>query len=166
MTWTIRKEAQISACGQYRWSLRRTWPGGNGRVICFVGLNPSIADADIDDPSVRRMIGFAQAWGFSTLSVRNLFAYRATNPDKLLRAPVDAVGGRLGDMAVLTAVTADVTVAAWGAHPAGHARATEVCGLIAYRYPAKQLMCLGTTKGGHPRHPLSVAKTQTLLPYA
>lgn len=160
----MRKEAELSSCGRYRWWLRRTWPGGNGEVVCFIMLNPSTADADMDDPTIRRCIGFAQAWGFSTLSVRNLFPWRATDPTELLAAK-DPTGGSRGDIEVVGGCTAHVAVAAWGAHPLAEQRAARICAQIARTYPGKQLMCLGTTKHGHPRHPLYVPKAQPLIVY-
>src|SRR5438045_3510538 len=96
----LRRAAAISACGRYRWWLRRSWhQGGNGRVLCFIMLNPSTADARTDDPTIRRCMGFARSWGFSTLDVRNLFAWRATEPTELLRTD-DPIGGRCGDRAL------------------------------------------------------------------
>lgn len=46
----------------------------------FIMLTPSTADADTDDPTIRRCIGFAKSSGFGGLYVGNLFAYRSTQP--------------------------------------------------------------------------------------
>jgi len=67
----VSKSADVSECGRYRWSLRRSWmffgeDGGHrpGKgVCCFVMLNPSTADGTQDDPTIRRCINFAQSWG-------------------------------------------------------------------------------------------------------
>src|SRR6185437_4878200 len=83
----LRRSASISECGRYRYWLRRSWGhGGNGKTVSFIMLNPSMADAEQDDPTLRRCMGFAQGWGFSTLSVHNLFALRATDTKELLTA--------------------------------------------------------------------------------
>ena len=90
----MKRSAEISECGKYRWWLRRRW--ADGPVVCFVMLNPSTADAEQDDPTIRRCIGFAQAWGCGALEVRNLFPFRATNPADMLKAAkagVDIRGG-------------------------------------------------------------------------
>ena len=58
-------------------------------------------------------MAFAKAWGYSTLSVRNLFAFRATEPKELLKAS-DPVGPN-GDAELAAARTADLVVCAWGA---------------------------------------------------
>ncbi len=156
----MKRSAELSPCGRYRWWLRREWPGGNGQVVCFMMLNPSTADAEIDDPTIRRCIQFAKDWGYSTLSVRNLFAYRATDPKALLHA-ADPVGGSRGTCELLTGCTAHLTVAAWGAS-VPLARDTAVLTLIAQRFPGKELWCLGRTKAGKPRHPLYVRASQPL----
>lgn len=166
----IHRSAEISDCGKYRWWLRRSWrlwgPGGEplpGKgVCCFLMLNPSTADGLQDDPTIRRCIGFAKAWGFNVLSVRNLFPWRATDPSELLTADAPT-GGHRGDTELLVSATADMLVAAWGAGvPFG--REDEALRLLSTHFPAKEVFCLGTTKYGHPRHPLYVkADTQPIL---
>lgn len=163
------RSAHISECGRYRWSLRRSWQiwenglhvRGKG-VCCFVMLNPSTADALQNDPTISRCIGFARLWGYDTLSVRNLFAYRATDPKALLTAE-NPTGGHFGDAELLCAATANLLVVAWGASvPFG--RESEALSLFAKHAPGKTLYCLGTTQRGHPRHPLYVkADTQPIV---
>jgi hypothetical protein len=155
----LSRSAGISACGRYRWWLQRSWKtGGNGKLVCFIGLNPSTADAAVDDPTVRRCLAFARAWGFSALSVRNLFALRATDPAELLAA--DDPVGPSGDAELAAARTADLVVAAWGAKvPFGReARALEILAGV-------PLYCLGVTKSGAPRHPLYVKGDARPLPW-
>lgn len=155
----INRAAEISNCGQYRWWLRRSWPGGDGRCICFLMLNPSTADADFDDPTIRRCIRFAAGWGYSILSVRNLFSFRATDPRELKKAD-DPIGGVRGNAEIERAALAQTVVCAWGAD-APPARVQEVKALLRNA----QLYCLGTTKNGQPRHPLYVPGKTKLIPY-
>jgi len=166
----IRRSAEISDCGRYRWWLRRSWVlyderghhiKGKG-VCCFVMLNPSTADGMQDDPTIRRCIGFAKSWGYDTLSVRNLFPWRATDPKALFHTEA-LTGGNRGDSELLTACTADLVVVAWGTNvPLG--RDQFALGLFRNCFPDVALYCLGTTKRGHPRHPLYVnADTQPIL---
>lgn len=75
--------AVISDCGSYRYQLRRIWDESKPKCL-FIMLNPSTADANIDDPTIRRCIGFAKNWGYGGILVGNLFAYRATDPKSLL----------------------------------------------------------------------------------
>ena len=78
----MTKDAEISKCGCYRYALWRVW---SEDVSCamFVGLNPSIADAEGDDPTLRRCIAYARSWGYGGVCIGNLFAYRATDPNEL-----------------------------------------------------------------------------------
>lgn len=155
----LSRSAEISSDGLYRYWLRRSWRhGGDGRCVCFVMLNPSTADGDVDDPTLRRCMGYAQAWGFSVLTVRNLFALRATDPAALLESD-DPVGPR-GDAELLVARTADVVVAAWGAGvPFGRDR--QALEMLA----GKRLFCLERTRHGHPRHPLYCRASLQPIPF-
>jgi hypothetical protein len=155
----LTRSAELSDCGRYRYSLRRSWQaGGNGQVVCFLMLNPSTADALTDDPTVRRCMAFCRAWGYSALTVRNLFALRSADPAELLSA-TDPVGPA-GDAHLLAAATADLVVCAWGAKvPFGRDR--RALELLAGR----RLHCLGLTRAGAPRHPLYVRGDAVPLPY-
>lgn len=152
-----RGDAVFSRCRAYRYALWREWDPALPTVL-FIGLNPSTADHRRDDPTIRRCIGFAKAWGYGGLAVGNLFAYRTPHPRVLKRAAAPI--GRVNDRWLRRlAAEAELVVACWGVHGAHHDRATTVLG---YLPPAK---CLGTTKGGAPRHPLYLpcgAPLQTL----
>ena len=126
-------------------------------------LNPSTADHAQDDPTIRRCIGFAHAWGYRELSVRNLFAYRATYPRELLTA-YEPTGGTHGDQELLAALTADRVILAWGAGAIG-GRDRQVLDLFMRRAPHASFWCLGLTKHEHPRHPLYVSAAQSPLHY-
>jgi hypothetical protein len=77
-------------------------------------LNPSTADASVDDPTIRRCTGFSEAWGFDSLTVVNLFAFRSPHPEDL--AKVDDPVGPVNDLAIREAVFgASRVVVAWGA---------------------------------------------------
>jgi hypothetical protein len=90
--------------------------------------------------------------------VVNLFALRSTYPALLSKA-ADPVGPE-NDVAIITAVkTSDLVIAAWGVHGPLHGRDHEVQEMIAN---VKNLHCLGTTKGGHPLHPLHQPKRLSL----
>jgi len=125
-------------------------------------LNPSTADARRDDPTIRRCVGFARRWGFAQLRVVNLFALRATDPRTLrtVRDPRSIIGPRNDAVLRREARSADVIVAAWGAHGALHDRATDVLALL----PDVAWQCLGTTKAGLPRHPLMLRSGTRLRP--
>lgn len=122
-------------------------------------LNPSTADAQRNDPTVRRCIGFSRAWGYGGLTAVNLFAFRATRPADLWRA-ADPVG-RETDRHILAATArCDLIVVAWGAFPRAVERAAAVLGVLP-RIP----YCLALTQDGHPRHPLHSSGRLRPIPY-
>jgi hypothetical protein len=158
-TRTIERSADISDCHQYRWWLRRKLNDDNNRVVCFVMLNPSTADAEFDDPTVRRCMQFAIDWGYSILSVRNLFPYRATDKGELLKVN-DPTGGDRGLAELKAAVTADLVVAAWGDFVPFE---RDLTAQMLFR--GKPVYCLGTGKKKKPRHPLYQPKAAPLVPF-
>lgn len=80
----MKKDALISDCGEYRYWLERIWDEEKP-IIVFVMLNPSTADSNEDDPTIRRCINFAKDWGYGSINVFNLYDFRSTNPDNLLK---------------------------------------------------------------------------------
>lgn len=153
----MRGGARFSADGRYRYWLTRDWDGGAGR-LAVIALNPSTADAKTDDPTIRRLCGFAQEQGARGLAVVNLFALCATDPGQLrqeLRKGADIVGPE-NDAAIREQVAAkDVTMvlAAWGNGGLWQRglRQRQVRELVERVRP---LHCLGMNKSGMPRHPL------------
>jgi hypothetical protein len=156
----VRADAVLSTCGLYRYRLTRAWDDGPGCV--FIMLNPSTADAWQDDPTIRRCIGFARREGCGFLTVVNLFAFRATSPANM-KAAVDPVGPE--NDAHLRAVLAGEhgpKVAAWGVHGTHGGRAAAFGRAIS----GVDLLCLGTTAAGAPRHPLYVRGDAPLVPFS
>ncbi|KOF00671.1 hypothetical protein W7K_02885 [Stenotrophomonas geniculata N1] len=154
--------AVISDCGNYRYLLTRPTQvvrPERGTAL-FLMLNPSTADADVDDPTIRRCRGFAKAWGCNGLTVANLFALRSTDPALLLShaAPIGPLND--GWLRKLASEYGDV-VCAWGAHSMAVGRSIVVAQLL--RQAGARLWCLGTTKQGFPRHPLYVRGDQPLV---
>jgi hypothetical protein len=142
----MTKAARISEDGKYRYTLSRRWAAGE--VASFVMLNPSTADAQIDDRTIGRCIAFARSWGMGGITVVNLYAYRATKPAALWLAE-DPVGPENDWHLMEQAHFAFLLIAAWGVN-AKPGRVAEVLALPGM----DQLMALGVTKDGHPRHPL------------
>lgn len=149
--------AVLSDDGVYRYRLWRRW--GNGPAMTFIMLNPS-ADAHVDDPTIRRCVGFARRARCEAIEVVNLFAYRATKPVDLHHAHEPR--GKMNAYHVRWAIEASdgPVVAAWGAWFASNRRHGAPLSRIAPESIAhdvgKQLWCLGRTKSGAPRHPLYV----------
>lgn len=153
----------LSNCGRYRYELTRKW-NESLPALTFIMLNPSTANATLDEPTIRRCIGFARGRGFGGLQVLNLFAFRATNPMHM-KAAQDPIGPD-NDAHIIAALTvaaaaSSPVIAAWGVHGAYKGREAEVRKLSLER--GVHLMCLGSTKGGHPKHPLYVAAAQEFV---
>lgn len=154
----IVSQVRFSSDRRYRYYLERRWDPAP--VCCFVMLNPSTADELQDDPTVRRCLGFARAWGHGALAVVNLFALVSTNPLVLQHEP-DPIGPE-NDRWILRAVTqSSRVVLAWGANGALLGRGAQVRELLR-DHP--DVYTLGTTASGQPRHPLYIPATAQLVP--
>lgn len=149
----LTRSAQFSDDRRYRYELTRTWDPKLERVG-FVMLNPSTADAEVDDPTIRRCVAFARRWGYGGIVVRNLFALRATLPTVLRTDPAPI--GRFNDLYLRRCSAQAVTVAAWGRNGDLNGRDAQVVALL-HRYGAP-LYHLGLTKDGFPMHPLARGK--------
>lgn len=147
-----KSDAILSGDGVYRYWLMRELGTTTGHGTClFIMLNPSTADASIDDPTIRRCQIFARDWGYDVLEVVNLFAFRATSPADMKRA-ANPVGPLNDDHILQAARRADLAVAAWGQHGTFKGRSGELRQLlINERIP---LHALKRGKDDQPSHPL------------
>lgn len=151
--------AILSDCGKYRYQLWRTWDESKPKVL-FIMLNPSTADASADDPTIRRCIGFAKAWGYGGIMVGNLFALRATDPQELKKIVfneehyfhADQNAQHLDKMAY----QCKIIVYAYGNPPIDKYNEPVSCFYSRHH--------LGLTKAGNPKHPLYLPKNTTLTP--
>jgi hypothetical protein len=125
-------------------------------------LNPSTADAFQLDPTNRRCVGFAQAWGYGSMVTTNIFAFRSTDPAGL-RTANDAVGPENDGAIVTAAKNADLVIAAWGAHGELQGRGEVVRKML--RDAGIPLHVLRLTKAEHPGHPLYVAADTVPSPW-
>ena len=140
--------AKYSPCKGYRYTLTRKWDAERP-TIAFIGLNPSTATETHDDPTLRRCVNYARAWGAGGLVMLNLFAYRATDPREMKHH--DAPVGDKNDQAIKqTCNKAFAVVAAWGNHGPHLGRSEAVLNML----QGVHLFCLGTTKENQPVHPL------------
>jgi hypothetical protein len=158
---TYGKGAVLSDCGLYRYLLWRIWKPEAGRIL-WIGYNPSTADARIDDPTVTRITGFSQ--GFGGFELVNLYAFRSSNP-AAARGCV-ALGPESNAQFIQDAMLRCSTVVpAWGALVDDRDQlAIDQVIYLSERHN-RRLHCLGTTKEGHPRHPLYVKASQGLVPW-
>ena len=146
--------AVISNCQLYRYELRRVWDNSKPAVL-FIGLNPSTADGSTDDNTSRVCINYAKRWGYGSLLLGNLFAYRSIDQSALHRVP-DPVGPDNDAWLNRLQSRAQLVVCAWGNTGALNNRDHAVLSFL--RNPH----CLTKLKSGCPGHPLY--KRSTLQP--
>lgn len=144
--------AVISKCGKYRYWLERKLSSPIKNTCVFIMLNPSTADAELDDPTIQRCKGFADRFQCGSLIVVNLFAYRATKPVAMYAA-TDPVGPENDKFIAKALALPGIKLVGWGSHKTFD-RAAKVKELAAWH--RVELCCLGKTKNGSPRHPLFV----------
>jgi hypothetical protein len=158
----LENDAVISDCENYRYLLRRTWDYTKPRAL-YVMLNPSTADAYKDDATIRSCVRLAIGLGYGSMEVVNVFGYRATKPDELLKQ-ADPIGP-MNQYAVEAAVgRCDVVICAWGAFPLARQHATPIINAIRSMRPAAY--CFGKTKDGSPKHPLYIKSGTPLTTFA
>ena len=151
------RDAILSEDRKYRYILSRTWDETKPTVL-FIGLNPSTADENEDDSTIRRCINFARSWGYGGILMANLFAYRATNPRKLY-SEQDPIGSDNDFYIKEYADKSEMIIACWGNHGRFNNRSQRVYNLIG------SLNCLDTNKNGEPKHPLYIRSDTRPKPY-
>ncbi len=139
----------ISPCGEYRYRLERKF--GNGKTCLFLMLNPSTADGDRDDATVRRCLTFARNWGYGRLLVGNLFAFRATKVSDLKKA-ADPIGPHNFHHLKQMCREQELCIAGWGEHGKLLGQDSRVLRKLA-RWGVN-VHFLKLTRQGRPCHPL------------
>jgi hypothetical protein len=135
----------------YRYTLWREWDQTNPRYVQFIGLNPSRADEEVGDATLSRCIGLAKRWGFGSLCLTNLFAFRATKPG-LLKSTPDPVGPYNDLYLFQVSEEATMVVVMWGSNFKTWPPLVMRRRLILERLP--EVSCIGFTRDGHPKHPI------------
>ena len=168
------RSAVFSACGRFRYQLDiplNTQQSlfsselKGGRCI-FLMLNPSTADQNVNDPTVRRVVQYARDWGFSDVTVLNLFAFRSTDPDKLLELGLaNAIGPKNDRYIEKVIAKSSRIVVAWGRtfqqEEVFRERVRSVIRMLAH----KTVLTLGLNDDGSPKHPLYVEKSAVPRPF-
>lgn len=156
----VERSAVISECGRYRYRLWRKWAESERMPIMWLMLNPSTADADIDDATIRRCMKFSETWGYGSMWVGNLFAWRSTDPTALFGMTEDQrIGPENQEHLISMAHESEKIVCAWGAHG----------GPFPWVWYRQDIFCpggrwhLGRTACRSPIHPL--ARGKSFVPY-
>lgn len=151
----LESGAIFSPDGKYRYELHRKW--GEGPILNSIGLNPSRAGNENDDPTIRREVGFAMGWGYGALYKYNLFAFISSDPKALCSNP-DPIGP--DNNGYLKNLKGDVLIC-WGSWNMSFIwmRAALVKQILKNPY------CLGRNPDGEPKHPLYLPSTTKLERY-
>lgn len=156
----VRGNAEFSPCGRYRYWLSREWGGIIDPYALFIGMNPSTAAADVDDPTIRREINFTRAMGLCRYVKCNVMDFRATNPSDL-RNVAPCSDHNLFCISE-HAKFASRIICAWGALPKWLRQyADDVVNALRWH----QLWCMGKTKDGSPRHSLYLPNNAECVPW-
>ena len=161
----VNGDAIFSPCGRYRMRLRR-WQGEQFPALhmLWIGMNPSTADAAVNDPTIGREWEFTMREGYKGLVKVNIADYRATEPKALLQPGVVPCSPENLPLIVEAASVASLVVICHGKlnRALTAAGAATVAALEAAGVP---LYCMGTNADGSPRHPLYLSKHAQFVRY-
>jgi hypothetical protein len=165
----LQRSAIISTDERYRYRLSRWW---NDKLpwVTYLMLNPSTADALIDDATIRKCIGFAERWGYGGIDVINLFALRSRDPLGILTEPFPA-GPEYMSHLFDAIKKSKLLIAAWGCEstlkksPVLLKRPAAVLTTIRTVRPDLPVQCLGMSKTGNPYHPLMLGYDTQRIPF-
>jgi len=155
----IKKNAIFDTTKKYRYLLMRQWSENNAQIT-WIMLNPSTADENIDDPTIRRCIGFSKLYNAGKMEIVNLFSYRSTTPQTLytINDPI----GKETDQYILNSVkSADKVIIAWGNHGKLNNRSKYVINDLLSPYHNK-IYTLKLLKNKEPGHPLYISYSEQL----
>lgn len=154
--------AFISKCKKYRYGLWRQWDTKKASVAFFM-LNPSTADGEQDDPTIRKCMTYAYGWGYGGLYVVNLSPYRATDPKELskVEVPDSIIENNVIHIRSLEPAV-NTFICSWGANKVPEKVRQSIKDVILELQEKGKLYKLGLNKNGTPKHPLYLSNK--LLP--
>lgn len=141
--------AIFSANRKHRFALWRVWDNDKPKIM-FIGLNPSTASENLNDPTIRRVKAFAKSWGYGGFYMMNLFPIVSSDPKILRSGDRRLIGNNDKWLTTIGGMCRDILFA-WGNFKEAEQRAKEVCKLF------PDAICLGVNKNGSPKHPLYVS---------
>jgi hypothetical protein len=152
----MKRAAIFSKCNNFRYALSRIWDDSKPLVMC-IGLNPSTANADSDDPTIKSLIRILQGLGFGGLQMLNLFALISPDPNALRMCP-DPVKDNDRYIQNISSEF-EVIVFCWGNFKQAEYRAKK------FKQMFPSAMCFGKNSRGTPKHPLYLKSNSTLIPF-
>ena len=162
--------AVFSVDEQYRYTLHRVWDY-LGPTLAVIGLNPSTATHEVNDPTIAKLTRIAKARGYGGILMLNLFAFRATDPNDMKRA--DEPVGKFNDYFLASRCNHisqedGRILLAWGNGPSGglKGRDKQVIQMLTNDViNSRHIITLGRNKNMTPKHPLYLKETTRFQQY-
>ncbi len=140
------KGADFSNCGNYRYKLWRIWDEKLPKAMC-IGLNPSTANAEKDDATIRILIKVLGKLGYGGFYMMNCFAFITSKPELLQHNPMSDEWNN-NTLTVVASECADV-IFAWGTFKI--IKETGRDKELQEMFPNAK--CFGVNNDGSPFHP-------------
>jgi hypothetical protein len=156
----VRGWVDFSVCGKYRHVLLRNWGAFGDPFVLWIGMNPSTADFNVDDPTIRKEMHFTRAMGFNSYVKVNVMDFRATDPKALLS--VEPRSDKNLPRIISLSEGASRIICTWGALPKSLQRYADD---VVHALRDHKLYCMGKTKNGSPRHPLYLRNDAECIPW-
>lgn len=152
------KQAHFSEDGKHRYWLLRSW-AEKPRMITIIGLNPSTADAERDDATIRSCCRLTRAAGFDGFIMCNLFTFITSSPAVLIENMHDANRAESNDVLKRMIANTHMAICAWGSWSFTAERVQEVKLMI------DKLFCFGINADGSPKHPLYLNTNTSIIQF-
>ena len=149
----ILSKAKFSIDKKHRYELSRHWDLSKSDIL-FIMLNPSIANEDIDDPTIKRLISFTREFKYGGFFVANLYTY-ITPYSKTLDTSIGLTKLNLKTIKNLVNKV-DEVIYAWGN---SIKEPQELKNLV------KNPKCFGKNLNGTPKHPLYLSSNSKLIKF-
>lgn len=154
----IMSGASFSNDKQHRLCLWRIW-NTSLPFVMFIGLNPSKANENTNDNTMRKVVKIAQHNGYGGVYMVNLFTYTSTDPKKLPQPQSQQFAEMDKDLLISTAGRCKDVVFCWGNFKIATYRATWAI----QQFP--NALCLAKNKNGSPKHPLYCLDKTKFIPF-
>ncbi len=148
----IKSDAIFSEDNIHRYALIHEWELDRPSLM-IISLNPSAEDGELNNPTIRRCIGFAKRWGFGRLFITNLFSFKTSSPKDLFNSE-NPIGNKNDYWLKKLSKKVDKVVLAYGNHGKFKNRHEEILKIIHDPY------CIKKSKTGMPMHPLYLKYTE------
>jgi hypothetical protein len=148
--------AEFNENRRCRYKLWRILSDRAGGDCVFIGLNPSLADEDREDPTVKRMMRYARDWGCVRMFVTNVVPLITPYPERLKKNEWTQSDIENNVRAIIdVSMNAKHVICCWGNHGSMRkVKPTRMHIEQALLMRGVTLSCLSINKGGQPKHPL------------